>query len=103
MEVALCNIGMKDFVKSFWEGQQVLIVCRGENKVNCFLELAVYAEGVRQGLILLPEGCEGRGWGRLAGELSKVVAFLEAVAAPSPSSSPIFLELGKKNGLKFPS
>jgi hypothetical protein len=41
MEVALSNTGMKDFVKSFWEVQQVLIIRRGENKVGCFLELAV--------------------------------------------------------------
>lgn len=52
-----------------------------------FLELVVYAEGGRQWLILLLEGREGRGWGRFAGELSKVVTFLEAMTTPSSSSS----------------
>jgi len=45
VEVVLHNTGMKDFVKSFWKGQQVLIVRRGENRAGCFLEVAVYAEG----------------------------------------------------------
>jgi hypothetical protein len=87
MELALLNTGLKDFVKSFQEDQQVLIVRRGENRVGCFLKLEVYAEGGRQGLILLLEGRQGRGWGRFERELSKVVAFLEAMAAPSLSSS----------------
>ena len=54
---------------------------------NCFLKLVVYAEGGQQGLILLLQGQEGRGWGRFAGELSKVVTFLEAMTTPSSSSS----------------
>jgi hypothetical protein len=102
VEVALRNTGMKDFVKSFWEDQRVLIVRRGENKAGCFLELAVYAEGGQQGLILLPEGHDRRGWALFAGELSKVVAFLEAMAAPSLSSF-VFPESGEKFGSKFPS
>jgi hypothetical protein len=103
---ALCNTGMKDFIKSFREVQQVLIIRRGENKVGCFLDLAVYAEGGRHGLIILLEGRDERGWARFAGELSKVVvvAFLEAMAAPSlSSSSSVFPESGKKFGSKFPS
>lgn len=62
----------------------------------------MYAEGGRQG-ILLPEGRNGRGWARFAGELSKVVAFLEAMDAPSLSSSSVFPESGEKIGLKLPS
>jgi hypothetical protein len=67
------------------------------------LELAVYAEGGRQGLILLPAGPDGRGWAQFAAELSKVVAFLEAMDAPSLSSSFVFPESGEKIGSKFPS
>jgi hypothetical protein len=62
----------------------------------------VYAEGGQQGLILLPEGHDRRGWALFAGELSKVVAFLEAMAAPSLSSF-VFPESGEKFGSKFPS
>jgi hypothetical protein len=99
VEVALRNTGMKDFVKSFREVQQALIVRRGEKKAGRFLELAVCAEGGQQGLVLLAEGSDGRGWARFAGELSKVVAFLEAMA----SSSSVFLESREKFGSKFPS
>jgi hypothetical protein len=31
----------------------------------------VYAEGGRQGLILLLEGCDRRGWARFAGDLAR--------------------------------
>jgi hypothetical protein len=71
VEVALRNTRIKDFVKSFWEVQQVLIFRRGENKAGRFLELVVYAEGDRQGLILLLEGCDRRGWARFAGDLAR--------------------------------
>jgi hypothetical protein len=105
VEVALRNTGMKGLVKSFRKFQQVLIVRLGENKADRFLEMAVYAEGGRQRLILLPEGCDGRGWAWFAGELSKVVAFLEVMAAPSLSSYSfaVFPESGEKFGSKFPS
>lgn len=81
VEVALRNSGLKDFVKSFQEGEQVLIVLRAANRADCFLELAVYAEGGRQGLILLQEGCKGRGCSLFAGELCKAMDFLEASGA----------------------
>jgi hypothetical protein len=64
LKVTLRNTGMNNFVKSFQEDQQVLIVCLGENRADCFLELVVYAEGGRQGLTLLPKGREERGWGQ---------------------------------------
>jgi hypothetical protein len=104
MEVVLCNTRMKDFVKSFREDKQVLIVRQGENKADCFLELAMYAEGGQQGLILLLEGCDKRGWAQFAGELSMVVAFLEAMVVPSLSSPFYFFpQSGEKFGSKFPS
>jgi len=68
-------------------GLQFAVWVVATNRVGCFLKLEVYAEGGRQGLILLLEGRQGRGWGRFERELSKVVAFLEAMAAPSLSSS----------------
>lgn len=77
LEVALRNSGVLDFVKSFQEGPKVLIIRGGGNRAGHFLELAVYPEGNQKGLILLPEGSEGRGWSRFAGELCKVMAFLK--------------------------
>jgi hypothetical protein len=60
---------------------------------------------VRQGLILFLEGHDGRGWAWFSGELSKVVPFLEAMAAPSlyssSSSSSVFPESGENIGSKF--
>jgi hypothetical protein len=38
----------------------------------------VYAKGGRRGLVLIPEGREGRGWSRFASKLSKVEAFFNA-------------------------
>jgi hypothetical protein len=50
------------------------------------------------------DGIDGRGWAQFAGELSKVGAFLEDMAAPSLSSSSfVFPESGEKFGSKFPS
>jgi hypothetical protein len=61
VELALRNPGVQNFVKSFCEGLQVLIVRRGGNRAGRFLELAVFAKGGRKWFILLPEGREGRG------------------------------------------
>jgi hypothetical protein len=51
-----------------------------------------------RGSILFPEDCDGRGWIRISGELSKALAFLEATYG-SPSSGGL-LE-GKKLGKVF--
>jgi len=51
-----------DFVKSFREDSKVLIVRRGRNQVERFLEVASFAIGGWKGFIWLPEGREGRGW-----------------------------------------
>jgi hypothetical protein len=53
--------GSEDFVKSFREGSKVTIVRRGENSSGQFLEVAVYVVGGRKGMIVFPEGCDGRG------------------------------------------
>jgi hypothetical protein len=54
---------VQDFIKSFREGQQVLIVCRDGNRTSGFLEFVVYTEGGWKGLILLPKGGM-KGWDR---------------------------------------
>jgi hypothetical protein len=84
VEEFLQNPDVKDFVKSFREDSKALIVQRGGNKVGRYLEVAAYAVGGRKGLVLLPEGREGRGWSRVAGELSKALACLEAICFIRP-------------------
>jgi len=61
LEEALHNPRYKDFVKSFREGSKVTIVRRGANSSRHFLEVAVYDVGGRKGLVLFPEGRDGRG------------------------------------------
>lgn len=57
-------------------------------------------EGGRNGLILLPKGREGRGWSRVAGELSKVLGFFEAMTVLSSGvPSPAGKNYGMKVGL----
>jgi hypothetical protein len=79
---ALKSPGSLDFVKSFREESKLVIVRRGGNQAGRFLEVSSFAVGGRKGSIWLPEGRDGRGWRRFAGELSKMVAVLE-----SPSGS----------------
>jgi hypothetical protein len=67
LEEALCNPGLVDFVKSYREGSKVTIVRRGENSASRFLEVAVYDMGGRKGLVLFPEGRNGRGWDHVVG------------------------------------
>jgi hypothetical protein len=86
MERVLRNTGDEDFVDSFREGSKAVIVRRGGNKAGRFLEVAVYAEGGRKGMVLFPEGRAGRGWSRISGELSKALAFIESKCG---SSSPV--------------
>jgi hypothetical protein len=56
-------------------------------KAGRFLEVAVYAEGGRRGLVMFPEGRGGRGWSRVSGELSKVQVFLKAVYGSQSSDT----------------
>lgn len=56
----------------------MLIVRRGGNQAGRFLEVASFAVGARKGFIWLYEGREGQGWRQVAGELSKMVVFLES-------------------------
>jgi len=77
---ALKSPGVEDFVKSFQEDSKVLIVRRGGNQADRFLEVASFTVGGRKGFIWLPEDQEGRGWRQVGGELSKMVAFLESAS-----------------------
>jgi hypothetical protein len=95
---ALMSQGTKDFVKSFWEEAKAWIVRIGSNKDGRFLELAVYAEGGWQGLILFWEGNGGRGWNRMAKELGKVLVFLDTSSGSSPIG--VFFPVERKDGEK---
>lgn len=48
--------GDEEFVKSFREGQKILIVRRGGNNSDRFLAVVVYAVGDWRGLLLIPDG-----------------------------------------------
>jgi hypothetical protein len=52
-----------------------------------FFEVTAQAVGGRRRLILLLEGREGRGWSRFSRELSKVMAFFEAMRGSNFSSA----------------
>jgi len=75
---ALKSPGSLDFVKSFREESKLVIVRKGGNQAGRFLEVSSFAVGGRKGSIWLPEGRDGRGWRRVAGELSRMVAVLES-------------------------
>jgi hypothetical protein len=51
----------EEFSRSFRDELRVLKVRTRSNKAGCFLEVAVFIEGDRKGVIRLPEGCGG--WG----------------------------------------
>ena len=51
----------EDIAKSYREGDKVLMVHGGANKVGRFLEVSVYAKGGHKGVLWLPEGRFGRG------------------------------------------
>jgi hypothetical protein len=100
VEEVLQNPGFENFVKSFREGSKVIIVRRGGNCSGRFLEVAVYAVGGRRGMIVFPEGCDGRGWGQVSRELSKVLAFFGTSVVSSPFSGvPVGKSLGKVAGV----
>jgi hypothetical protein len=85
VEEVIRNPGDEEFVKSFREESKAIILRRGGNKAGRFLEVAVYAEGGRRGLVMFPEGRGGRGWSRVFGELSKAQVFLEALCGSQSS------------------
>jgi hypothetical protein len=50
-------------------------------------------------MIVFPEGCDGQGWGRVSGELSKVLDFFGSSVVYSSSGAPPGKRLGKDAGL----
>jgi hypothetical protein len=70
--------GKEDFGTTYHEDEKVLMVRGGGNKAGRYLEVAVYAEGSRKGIIWLPEGRGGWGWLRFVGELRQLLKFFEA-------------------------
>jgi hypothetical protein len=72
VETAVLSQAKEDIAKSYREGDKVTMVHGGGNKAGKYLEVSVYAEGGRKGVIWLPEGRFGRGWRRFAGELRKM-------------------------------
>jgi hypothetical protein len=85
LEELLRSTGSEDFFKSIWVESKALIVRRGGNRNGRFLVVTTQAVDDKRNVIVLLEGCEGRGWGRFAGELSKVKAFFEATIVPLPA------------------
>jgi hypothetical protein len=49
----------EDFTRSFQDEVRMLKVRMGSNQAGCFLEVAVFVEGGRKGVIRLPEGRGG--------------------------------------------
>lgn len=99
VEEMLRNPTLDAFVKAFRGDSTATFVRKGENKSGRFLEVAVYAVGGRRGLILLPEGRDGRGWSSVSGELSKVLAYFEAITVTAPAdASPVCKFWGKSMG-----
>jgi hypothetical protein len=64
------------FARSFWDEVRALKVRTGSNKVGCFIEVAVFVEGNRKGVVRLPEGCGGWGWQRFVDELRSLLVQL---------------------------
>jgi hypothetical protein len=66
------------------------------NPADRFFEVEVYAVGGRRGIILIPEGREGRGWSRFATELGKVIVFfIASVGSRLVPSSSVLRKTGK--------
>jgi hypothetical protein len=75
IEDVLRSFGVEEFIGTTREASNAVIVKRGGNKSERFLEVATQVVGCWRGFILLPEGRERRGWSRYFRELSKVMAF----------------------------
>jgi len=99
VEEVLQNPDSEDFVKYFREGSKVTIVRRDGNSSGRFLVVTVFDVGGRRGMIVFLEGCDGRGWGRVSGELSKVLDFFGSSVVYPSSRAPPGKRLGEVAGL----
>jgi hypothetical protein len=68
-----------DFVRSSSEGRKSLSVRGGCNKGGRFLEVVVFVDDDRKGIIWIPEARSGRGWRRFVTELRSWLAALTSV------------------------
>jgi hypothetical protein len=99
VEEVLQNPDYDDFVKYFREGSKVTIVRRGGNSSGRFLAVTVFDVGGWRGMIVFPEGRDGQGWGRVSGELSKVLDFFGSLVVYPSSGARPGKRLGKDAGL----
>jgi hypothetical protein len=67
----------ENIAKSFREGDKALMVHGGSNKAGRYLEVSIYAEGGRKGVLWLLEDRFGWGWRWFAGELRLLIASLK--------------------------
>jgi hypothetical protein len=89
VEEAIVSRGKEDFAKSFRDEVRVLKVRKGSNKAGCFLEVAVFVEGGRKGVIRLPEGRGGWGWRSFVDELRQLLVLFVAKKSPTvPVATP---------------
>jgi hypothetical protein len=95
VEEVLQNPDSEDLVKYFREGSKVTIIRKDGNSSGRFLVVAVFDVGGRRGMIVFPEGRDWRGWGRVSGELSKVLDFLGSSVVYPSSGAPSGKRLGR--------
>jgi hypothetical protein len=99
VEEALEAQKKEEFARSFRDEVRVLKVRMGSNKAGCFLEVAVFVEGGRKGVIRILEGRGGWGWQRFVDELRTLLAHLVEKVSPAVviagevDSSPSFVEV----------
>jgi hypothetical protein len=75
----------EDFARMCSEGERVVKVRMGSNTAGCFLEVAVFVEGSRKGVIRIPEGRGGWGWQRFADEVRSLVVLPMETTLPEVS------------------
>jgi hypothetical protein len=68
----------------------------GANKAGGFLEVSIYVEGGRKGVLWLPEGHFRQGWRCLAGELRLMLLPLEGENGPEESKTRSLLRMQSK-------
>jgi hypothetical protein len=69
-------------------GGKALMVHRGGNKASRFLQVGIYIEGGRKGVICIPEGRSGNGWRRFVNELRQFLSSKEKGLDPEVSRIP---------------
>jgi hypothetical protein len=72
----------EDFARMHQDEARVLKVRLGSNKAGCFLEVAVFVEAGRKGVIRILEGRVGWGWQRFVYELHSLVKQISERAMP---------------------